>query len=124
MGQPTNSPTLAATTTPAPLMSAAEFAQGHGGDYMELVKGQVRELPMPFPKHGRICFLMGRFVDEHAEKHNLGRVVSNDSFVKTHSNPDTVRGADVAYYSYTRVPAGPLPRRYLDVPPDLVFEVR
>jgi Uma2 family endonuclease len=34
-----------------------------------------------------------------------------------------VRGADVSFYSYSRVPKGPLPDRYLDVPPDLVVEV-
>ena len=44
---------------------------------------------------------------------------------RTRPSPDTVRGADVAYYSYERVPKGPLPRRkYLDVAPDLAVEVR
>jgi Uma2 family endonuclease len=47
----------------------------------------------------------------------------NDSGVITERGPDTVRGADTAFYSYVRVPKGPLPARYLDVPPDLVFEV-
>ena len=40
------------------------------------------------------------------------------------SDPDTVRGADVAFYSYSRMPRGPLPPGYLPVPPELVFEVR
>jgi Uma2 family endonuclease len=35
-----------------------------------------------------------------------------------------VRGADVAFYSYARVPRGPLPQGYLAVAPELVFEVR
>ena len=35
-----------------------------------------------------------------------------------------MRGADIAFYSYERVPKGPLPDRYLEVLPDLVFEVR
>jgi Uma2 family endonuclease len=30
----------------------------------------------------------------------------------------------VAFYSYQRVPRGPLPRGYLSVVPELVFEVR
>src|SRR5262249_28420667 len=51
-------------------------------------------------------------------------VVGNDSGVITERDPDTVRGADVAFYSYQRVPPGPLPRRYLAVVPELVFEVR
>src|SRR5262249_32085326 len=55
---------------------------------------------------------------------NLGHVVSNDAGVVTAREPDTVRGADVAFYSYGRVPKGPLPRGYLPVAPDLVFEAR
>jgi Uma2 family endonuclease len=54
---------------------------------------------------------------------NLGRIVTNDSGVITERDPDTVRGADVAYYSYARVPKGPLPRGYLPVAPDVAVEV-
>jgi Uma2 family endonuclease len=53
--QPLTSP-LSPQSTPPTTMTAAEFAQRHGGDRVELVKGQVRELPMPFPKHGKICW--------------------------------------------------------------------
>jgi len=48
----------------------------------------------------------------------MGRVVSNDGGIRTERDPDTVRGGDVAYYSYARVPQGPLPAGYLDVVPD------
>jgi Uma2 family endonuclease len=44
--------------------------------------------------------------------------------VITERDPDTVRGADVAFYSHAKVPKGPIPGGYLAVPPDLVFEVR
>jgi Uma2 family endonuclease len=64
--------------------------------------------------------LVGRFLDDN----DVGRLVSNDSGVVTERDPDTVRGGDVAFYSYTRVPRGPLPRGYLPVVPELVFEVR
>jgi hypothetical protein len=43
--------------------------------------------------------------------------------VITERGPDTVRGADISFYSYQRVPRGPLPAGYLAVAPDLVFEV-
>jgi Uma2 family endonuclease len=42
----------------------------------------------------------------------------------TERDPDTVRGPDVSYYSYQRVPKGPLPDGLLAVAPELVFEVR
>ena len=71
-------------------------------------------------KSARRSFDHRQFCDEH----NLGHVVSNDSGVVTERDPDTVRGADVAFYSYGRVPPGPFPRGYLAVAPELVFEVR
>jgi Uma2 family endonuclease len=51
--------------------------------------------------------------------------VTNDSGVVTERDPDTVRGPDVAFYSFARVPPGPMPRnRYLEVVPEVAFEVR
>jgi Uma2 family endonuclease len=52
--------------------------------------------------------------------------VSNDCGIITRRAPHSVRGADIAFYSDTRLPANiPLPfRGYANVVPDLVFEVR
>jgi Uma2 family endonuclease len=47
----------------------------------------------------------------------------NDSGVITERGPDTVRGADVAFYTYARAPKGPLPEGYLPVVPERVVEV-
>src|SRR5262249_14522275 len=76
-------------------------------------------------RHGQICgqiaYLLRRFLEDHP----LGHVLTNDSGVVTERDPDTVRGPDVAFYSFARVPPGPLPRgRYLDVVPEIAFEVR
>jgi Uma2 family endonuclease len=56
-------------------------------------------------------------------RNSVGRAVSNDAGIPTEHDPDTVRGADIAYYSYQRVPKGPLPPGLLSVAPELVFEV-
>lgn len=58
------------------------------------------------------------------ENNSIGRVLSNDSNMITERDPDSVRGPDVAYYSYQRVPKGPLTATLLPVAPELVFEVR
>ena len=79
---------------------------------------------VPAPRHGEIWSKVTILVGSHVLEHHLGRVVGNDSGILTEHNPDTVRGADVAFYSYARVPPGPLPQGYLDVVPELVFEVR
>jgi len=50
--------------------------------------------------------------------------MSNDSGVITDREPDTVRGADVSYYSFSRLPRGPLAEGYGNEIPELVVEVR
>jgi Uma2 family endonuclease len=68
---------------------------------------------------------VGSIIREFVRKRKLGRVVGNESGVITERQPDTVRGPDVAYFSYERVPPGRLPRRgYLDVAPELAVEVK
>lgn len=79
---------------------------------------------MPFARHGEICANIVLLVGSYVQERGLGRVICNDAAVITERDPDTVRGADVAYYSYTRIPKGPMPRGYPPQPPDLVFEVR
>jgi Uma2 family endonuclease len=91
----------------------------------ELVRGQIKVMNHPYPSHGEICATVGSIIFEFVRKRKLGRVVSNDSGVITERQPDTVRGPDVAYFSFQRVPPGRLPRRgYLDVAPDLGVEVK
>jgi Uma2 family endonuclease len=109
---------------PVALLTAEEFVRQYGDQNVELVKGVVKELPMPFPKHGKVCATMAYLMLDYALKHDHGHVMSNDSFVKTRSNPDTIRGADLSYYSYERLPKGEVPEGLLAVVPDLVVEVR
>jgi Uma2 family endonuclease len=94
------------------------------GQPTELVRGKIVPLNMPSPRHGQICARVVRFLGDYVESHDLGHVVSNDSGILTQHDPDSVRGADVAYYRYARVPRGPFPEGYLPVAPELVFEVR
>jgi len=107
------------------LLTADEFVAQFGHLHAELEEGIVKELPMPGLKHGEICMLIGWLLMNHVRANNLGRVMSNDSAVKTKNAPDSVRGADVCYYSYERLPKHiPTPDSYAEVPPDLVVEVR
>ena len=106
------------------LMTAKEFGQRPDPGYPEeLVRGRIVEMPPPDRRHGFVCLKAGRILGNFVDEHDLGRVMSNDSGVITERGPDTVRGADVCFYSYQRVPRGPLPAGYLDVAPDAVFEV-
>ncbi len=108
------------------LMTAEEYCRlPDNGQPTELVRGKVVPVNMPRPRHGEICVNVVYLLKRHLDDYSLGRVVSSDTGVPTEHDPDTVRGADVAFYSYARVPAGPLPsKNYLAVPPEVVFEVR
>jgi Uma2 family endonuclease len=92
----------------------------------ELVRGVEIPMNMPSPRHGEICLQAGHLLKLFLAANPIGRAVSNDSGIITQTDPDTVRGADVAFYSYARLPADtPLPARgYAGVVPDVVFEVR
>jgi Uma2 family endonuclease len=107
------------------LLTAEEYLRlPDNGQPTELVRGRVITLNMPAPRHGYYCSKIDRILGNFADEHDAGRVMSNDSGVVTEHDPDTVRGADVAFYSYNRLPRGPLPEGYLDVAPEVVFEIR
>lgn len=112
-------------TVETALITAAEYGRmPDNGQRTELVRGRIVPMNMPAPRHGQICGQIVFLLKSHLAANDLGHVVSNDSGVLTERDPDTVRGGDVAFYSYRKVPKGPLPEGYLPVPPDLVFEVR
>ncbi len=79
---------------------------------------------VPGFRHGEICLQVGHLLKEFLKGRNLGRGLSNDAGVVIERNPDSVRGADVAYYSFARVPRESSPAGYASAPPEVVFEVR
>lgn len=89
----------------------------------ELVRGRIVRMNPPQSRHGQVCSRVVRIIGNFADEHDLGHVLSNDCGVITERSPDTLRGADVAFYSFGRVPKGPLGEGYLEVAPDVVVEV-
>jgi Uma2 family endonuclease len=90
----------------------------------ELVRGRIVKMGLPSPRHGEICANVTILIGPHVKANKLGRIVCNDSAVRTERGPDTVRGPDVAFWSYATVPAGPMPRGLLETVPEIAFEVR
>lgn len=122
-------PAAAPPTPPAPTprLTAEEFGRRHAGRRVEYVNGEVKEIPMPGGKHGKVCYraasAIGRFVDEN----DLGHVFINDTFVRvpTTGDPERVYGADVCFVPYTRLPKdAEVPDSVVPVTPELVVEVR
>jgi Uma2 family endonuclease len=119
------SPIEVTMATAETFMTAEEFGRRLDPGYPEeLVQGRVVSMPVPDRKHGYVCSKATHVFGNFVEEHDLGRVLSNDSGVITERDPDTVRGADVAYYSYDRQPKGPLKTGYGLEVPELVIEVR
>jgi Uma2 family endonuclease len=116
---------MATATQPTEtLLTAEEFARRPDPGYPEeLVKGRILSLPPPGARHGQVCAKFVRVLGAYTEDHDLGHVLSNDAGTVTERGPDSVRGPDISYYSYAKLPKGPLPAGYPAVPPDLVVEV-
>jgi Uma2 family endonuclease len=113
-----------ATATPAKLLTAEEYLRLPDlGVPTELVRGEIVEMNRPGFRHGVVCGIIAGTVREFAKSRSLGRIATNDSGVVTERGPDTVRGPDVAYYSYQRVPKGQTPKGYPDQRPEITFEV-
>jgi Uma2 family endonuclease len=88
---------MSVAAPPPALLTAEEFVRlPDSGRRRELVGGLVVEVPMPPPKHGFCSSKTDRALGNFVEERDLGRVASNDSWVKTEEGPDTVRGADIA----------------------------
>jgi Uma2 family endonuclease len=93
------------------------------GERRELRRGVVVVMNPPGFRHGEVCSNVHYYVDTFVRKHRIGRTLTNDSGIITEHDPDTVRGADVSYYSFDRVPKGQSPLGYAGAPPEIVFEV-
>ncbi len=88
----------------------------------ELVKGELVRMAPTGYLHGyvesKFSKVLGIFVDER----KLGHILTGEVGLYTGRDPDTVRGADVAFISNERL-AQVQSHSYLDVAPELIVEV-
>lgn len=110
----------------ATLMTEAEFLDRHGSESrVDLVDGVVLKYPMPGFKHGVAGNNFAVDLTNFVRSTNLGRVCNNDTFIRVKTEPIRIRGADVAFLSYTRWPAErELPDGPMPATPELVAEVK
>jgi Uma2 family endonuclease len=113
-----------ATDVQPKLLTAEEFMEMDLGEgTFELVRGEVVELPPTRSKHGRVCVKILFALESFGRRTGFGYTLANDSAVQTERGPDTVRGADVCFYSHARWPESKLGDDIPAVPPDVAVEV-
>ena len=104
------------------LLTAAELERFPVDDYRyELVEGRLVRMSPTGWEHGRIVMRFGFLLGAYLRDRDLGAVVSEVGF-KLRSDPDTVRGPDIAFVRQERLPTGKL-RGFWNGPPDLAIEV-
>src|SRR4051812_4633622 len=105
------------------LLSAQDLWQMPGDNRRELLSGELVELPYLGYQHGVLCTNLATCLHEHAHKHRLGDVVATGTGFILARDPDTVRGAALAFVSAARLPDGERPESYFPGAPDLAVEV-
>jgi Uma2 family endonuclease len=116
-----------ATTTA--LITAEEYSRMHFDVPTELVRGEIvfpygeDGMTRPGFRHGGVCANVSTLLRNWAKASKAGRVASNDSWISTRRDPDSVRGADVAYVRIGKLRDGKVPEGPSDLIPDLCVEV-
>jgi Uma2 family endonuclease len=107
------------------LLTAADFARvAEVLGPCELVKGEIVPMSPGGMEHSQVTGRAYFLVETFNRVHQLGRVLTGEAGVVVAKHPDTVRGADVAFVSYVRLPrALESQTGFLEVPPELVIEV-
>ena len=105
------------------LLKAEQFAEMSFDTPVELVRGEVVEMPPSDQAHGCVCANVVFVIRSWIKSGGAGFVTANGSGVITERDPDSVRGADVCYFRPDRVPGGSFRRRQIDLVPNICVEV-
>ena len=115
-------PTYVPRMSPPALLTADELQHVYVPDKrVELVRGLLVVRELPGMRHARVAMDLALALGAHVRAAALGRVYAEAGF-KLASNPDTVRGPDIAFISRGRIP-DPEPTGFAGFAPDLVAEV-
>jgi Uma2 family endonuclease len=89
----------------------------------ELRRGELTTVVPPGYRHGRVVAAIAAKLERHVAAQGLGHVLAGDPGFKLSSDPDTVRGPDVAFVAQARVDAVGVPDGFWPGPPDVAIEV-
>jgi Uma2 family endonuclease len=108
------------------LITAEEFLDwpNEPGCRQELIRGEVTTMSLPGGRHGRIAGKVLRRVGDYVETAQLGETYTAETGFLVERDPDTVRGADVAFVVSQRLALITDEEKHIPFAPDLAVEVR
>lgn len=95
----------------------------NNGYLYELVQGELRQMSPAGFHHGRLIMNLSTPLDMYVRTHELGVVCAAETGFLLHTDPDTVRAADVAFIRQERLQTASVPDGYWFSAPDLAVEV-
>ena len=108
----------------ATLMTAERFERlASAMGPCELVKGEIVTMSPGGVEHSRVVMKIAGLLWTWARGAGAGQVLTGEAGVLVGRDPDTVRGADVLYISYKRLPRGGERSGFLTRRPELIVEV-
>lgn len=111
-------------TTKTRLMKAEDLLRmPDDGFRYELVKGELIKMPPAGNIHGKQAMRLGWRLAQYVETNDLGVVYAAETGFKLASDPDTVRGADIAFVGKRRIEEAGEVEGYWPGAPDLAVEV-
>ncbi|RLS56981.1 MAG: Uma2 family endonuclease [Planctomycetota bacterium] len=105
------------------VITAEQFAEMSFDEPCELVRGEIVEITRPDQSHGNACARVAFAMMQWAYANRCGQVITNDSGILTERDPDSLRGADVAFFAASQLPDSKLPRGPVSIVPVLAVEV-
>jgi len=106
------------------LLRAEEFARV--ADVLgpsELVSGEIVRTSFAGIRQSKITSRASYILTLHNQAHRAGHVLAGKPGIIVQRSPDTVRGADVAFISYQRLPKDTQISGFLEQAPELIIEV-
>ena len=89
----------------------------------ELVKGELRKMPLAGDEHGDIAATLLLMLGQHVRSNDLGKVYAAETGFKLAHDPDTVRAPDVAFVRRELVEKTGRLKQFREGAPDLAAEV-
>ncbi len=110
-------------STATQLITARELSKHPPQGRWELIRGEIQMMAPAGFDHGATIINLAFLMAGHVKKHKLGIVTGAETGFVLTRNPDTVRGADIAFVRAERLKDKPRPTSFWMGAPDLAVEV-